>query len=106
MTGATADEIRQEIHAHGPAPAGICVAKAVVNYTSGVILASECSGCDKVDHDVNLVGWGVDSSNVSYWLVRNNWGTAWGDGGYFRIERGVNACVIEHGVRAVTPYVL
>jgi hypothetical protein len=75
MTGASADEIRQEIYDHGPIPAGICISHAVSNYnkTSGVVMKSDCEGCDHIDHDVNLIGWGVDGANVdrasvSYWV--------------------------------------
>ena len=31
----------------------------------------------------------------SYWVVRNSWGEWWGEGGWFRIERGTNALGIE-----------
>jgi hypothetical protein len=45
-------------------------------------------------HAVDIVGWGeerVGGRLVPYWIVRNSWGVAWGDDGYFRIERGIDA---------------
>ena len=42
-----------------------------------------------IDHSVTLVGYGTDDkSGDMYWLVRNSWGTSWGENGYYRI-----ACV-------------
>jgi len=32
-----------------------------------------------------------------YWLVRNSWGTYWGELGFFKLERGANALQIEGG---------
>jgi hypothetical protein len=110
LDSAHVDVIRAEIMAHGPVATGMCVAKAALNYTGGVLPASACAGCDKIDHDVNLVGWGsgatASGAEVPYWLVRNNWGSAWGEGGFFRIERGKNACALELAVRAPTPKVV
>jgi len=41
-----------------------------------------------MDHAVQLVGYGTDaSSNKMFWLVRNSWGSGWGEKGYIRIER-------------------
>ena len=31
----------------------------------------------------------------AYWIVRNSWGEWWGEGGWFRIQRGTNALGIE-----------
>lgn len=107
MVAPTADEIRAEIHEFGPVAAGMCVdgggdggTGSIMNYTGGVILASGGVKCTKVNHDVNLVGWGVDAG-VPYWLARNNWGRSWGEGGFFRIERGQDAFIIESHVRTV-----
>ncbi|CAL5973063.1 Cathepsin_B [Hexamita inflata] len=43
---------------------------------------------------VSIVGYGEENS-TKFWVVRNAWGTAWGEQGYFRIVRGTNECQIE-----------
>ncbi|XP_021897428.1 cysteine proteinase COT44 [Carica papaya] len=53
------------------------------HYQSGVF-TGEC-GTD-LDHGVIIVGYGTENG-VDYWLVRNSWGTNWGDSGYIKIER-------------------
>jgi cathepsin B len=45
-------------------------------------------------HTVKIIGWGTEKG-VDYWLCENSWGSWWGDGGYFKIRRGVNECGIE-----------
>ena len=37
------------------------------------------------DHVVSLVGWD-DNGGDGYWILRNSWGTDWGEGGYMRIK--------------------
>jgi cathepsin L len=39
-----------------------------------------------IDHAVQLVGYGVDGT-TPYWIVRNSWGTSWGEQGYIRLLR-------------------
>mmetsp|Transcript_9038 Transcript_9038/g.22919 ORF Transcript_9038/g.22919 Transcript_9038/m.22919 type:complete len:167 (-) Transcript_9038:179-679(-) len=57
------------------------------------------------NHDVELVGFGVDG-DVPYWIGRNSWGTSWGDGGWFKLCRGTNNLGIEsEGCAWVTPLV-
>lgn len=34
-------------------------------------------------------------SDIFTWILRNNWGEYWGEDGFFRVERGVNALAIE-----------
>jgi cathepsin L len=64
---------------------------AFQGYTSGVI----SSGCGtSLDHGVLVVGYGTDSKYGDYWLVKNSWGTSWGEAGYVRISRTGDVCGI------------
>jgi len=60
-------------------------------YTSGVLDDPSC-GTD-IDHGQTIIGWGTDAATKKdYWLLRNMWGTNWGDQGYVRVVRGKNMC--------------
>ena len=55
-------------------------------YGGGIYNDPNC-GYD-LDHGVLIVGYGYDSEiNLEYWLVKNSWGTDWGENGYIRILR-------------------
>lgn len=66
------------------------------DYVSGVYTSTTClNGPSDVNHAVLAVGYGSDPvSGLDYWLVKNSWGSDWGDEGFFKIERGVNMCGI------------
>ena len=53
-------------------------------YESGVITGSACG--TNLDHGVLVVGYGTES-NQPYWLVKNSWGSSWGEDGYVKIEK-------------------
>ncbi|KAJ4954716.1 hypothetical protein NE237_011499 [Protea cynaroides] len=55
-------------------------------YSSG-IFTGECG--NNLDHAVTLIGYGVNEEGTKYWLVKNSWGTSWGENGYMRIQRDV-----------------
>lgn len=41
-----------------------------------------------IDHAVQCVGYGHDFDNgMDYWIVRNSWGTNWGEDGFIRLSR-------------------
>ncbi len=41
----------------------------------------------KINHSVQLVGYGTDPNLGDYWLVRNTWGPLFGEQGYIRLRR-------------------
>ena len=55
-----------------------------------------------VNHAVVAVGWGVQNG-TNYWVIRNSWGTNWGQKGYIFMQRGVNLCCVEESPYHVTP---
>lgn len=81
------DAMQSWLAQHGPLQISID-ASDLQHYKSGVL--TSCTA-GPIDHDVQLVGYGVDNG-VQYWRIRNSWAESWGEAGFFRVKRGVNAC--------------
>ncbi|KAK4759155.1 hypothetical protein SAY87_022286 [Trapa incisa] len=58
-------------------------------FYSGGVFTGSC-GTD-VDHAVTVVGFGRSSARKKYWILKNSWGTGWGEKGYMRIQRDVRS---------------
>jgi len=78
------EAIKQAIYDHGPVSVAVCVNSAFQGYPGGVFTGPECTS---VNHAVVLVGW-KDSDGA--WILRNSWGSGWGESGYMRIEYGTS----------------
>ena len=51
-----------------------------------------------LDHEVLLVGFGVDGrTGLPYYKLKNSWGTSWGEGGFMRIKAYSNTCGLATG---------
>ncbi|XP_052258054.1 tubulointerstitial nephritis antigen-like [Dreissena polymorpha] len=104
-------DIMSEIQMNGPVQATFRVQDDFFMYRSGVYKYSRTGSVSasreddrRLNHSVRIIGWGeevIGQRLVKYWLCANSWGTAWGEGGYFRIERGSNECEIESFVLGV-----
>ncbi|XP_055853685.1 cathepsin L [Episyrphus balteatus] len=58
-------------------------------YNEGVYNETACDS-ENLDHGVLAVGYGTDEDGTDYWLVKNSWGTTWGDKGYIKMIRNEN----------------
>lgn len=72
--------------AHQPVSVGID-ADDFMFYESGVF-NGPCY--TDLDHGVVVVGYGA-VHETKYWIVKNSWGVSWGENGYIRIKRDVDA---------------
>jgi len=63
-------------------------------YSSGIFTNTNCG--TNLDHATNVVGWGT-SGDMDYWIMRNSWGTSWGDKGYMMLQivSGAGLCGIQ-----------
>jgi len=52
-------------------------------YTSGIFSSTGCG--TNLDHATLVVGYGSDAG-TEYWIMKNSWGTVWGEEGYMRLE--------------------
>lgn len=82
------DDLKQAVAAFGPISVGVhSSCRSFLYYKSGVLNDPACR--KQVDHGVLAVGYDT-AAGLDYWLVKNSWGTSWGEQGYIRIARNKN----------------
>jgi len=59
------------------------IASVAVLYKGGIMDSPECT--PSTDHAVGVVGYGKEKG-VGFWILRNSWGTHWGEKGYMRVK--------------------
>ena len=81
------------LNTHGPVVVAIDVGttELLMSYIDGIFPGIACG--TEQDHAVTIVGY-----TPEYWIIRNSWGVDWGDGGYFYLERGINACGVADSI--------
>ncbi|KAL6630498.1 hypothetical protein ACP70R_028571 [Stipagrostis hirtigluma subsp. patula] len=77
--------------ANQPVSVGIDGADQAFQLYSGGMMTAD--GCGTVmNHAVLAIGYGAADDGSQYWLLKNQWGEGWGEGGYMTLERGTDAC--------------
>ena len=95
------DEVKEFLYETGPLAIALN-ADPLQTYSSGIldVTSTKCP-TSGINHAVTLVGYGTEN-NVAYWIVKNSWGTSWGEKGYFRIRRGNGTCGINCYITTAT----
>ncbi|KAH3766826.1 peptidase C1A family protein [Pelomyxa schiedti] len=92
------DDMKTEIMTNGPVVAEIATPDQFYTWHSSDIF-NITGKFNEYDHAISIFGWGHDSaSNLDYWLIRNSWGTGWGDPtapGTIKIQMGSDIIGIE-----------
>ena len=82
-----------EIYQRGPISCMMALTEQLrFNYTGGIFV--DQTGRTNDDHVVSVTGWGEDNGK-KYWIIRNSWGSHWGENGTLRLIKGINNLGIE-----------
>ena len=74
------ENLKSELYTYGPLIVDMRVYKDFFSYQSGIY--SKVKGSYQGDHAILIVGY---NDAGQYFIVKNSWGTGWGESGYFRI---------------------
>ncbi|EGT43679.1 hypothetical protein CAEBREN_04647 [Caenorhabditis brenneri] len=90
---ANEDQIADWVAREGPVSFLMPVPKSIMFYRGGIFNPSmaECRAQAVGNHVMAIVGFGREG-NQKFWIVKNSWGTRWGEQGYLKMARGVNIC--------------
>ncbi|CAG9832879.1 unnamed protein product [Diabrotica balteata] len=86
------DSLRRAIATVGPISIAMQATTHLQLYKGGILNDPSCVNyAPFMNHGVLAVGYGTQD-DTDYWIVKNSWGTLWGEEGFFRIQR--NTCCI------------
>ncbi|KAJ4816690.1 Cysteine protease [Rhynchospora pubera] len=58
-------------------------------YSSGIFNGPCEADTFHLNHAVTIVGYGAENG-IKYWIVKNSWGTSWGDSGYIKMQKDIS----------------
>ena len=96
-----AQDMMTEIYKNGPIACGINAAE-IDDYQGGVLNLPK--KLKTINHIISIVGWGYDETlDKQYWIIRNSWGSYWGELGFMRLVVGENQLGIEKSCAYAIP---
>lgn len=75
----------------GPAVVIIDAGHSWQHYSKGILRSTQCGKTQ--NHAVLLVGYDY-TGPVPFYIIKNSWGSKWGENGFIRLEAGKNTCAI------------
>ncbi|XP_065367632.1 uncharacterized protein LOC135960300 [Calliphora vicina] len=89
------DHLQFAVAYEGPVTVSVHANDNFINYKSGIFDDPDCSQI--ANHAVLVVGYGTENGQ-DYWLIKNSWGTHWGDNGYVKMARnkGSQCAIAKH----------
>jgi len=75
--------------AHQPVSVAIEASSQDFQFYAEGVFTGECG--TELDHGVVVVGYGKSPEGINHWIVRNSWGPDWGEEGYIKMQRGIEA---------------
>ncbi|CAF3313614.1 unnamed protein product [Rotaria sp. Silwood2] len=91
-------QMAEAITNYGPMFIGLDAnSKLFMFYQDGILNIDNCpNNPQDMDHAMTVVGYGYDEAlKTPYWIIKNSWGTKWGEKGYLRLIKDAgNMCGI------------
>ncbi|RNA27796.1 Cathepsin L [Brachionus plicatilis] len=86
-------QLEMAVREYGPVSVGVHASPDFMMYNGGVFNGSDCT--NTLNHAVVVVGFN-NVHQPNFWIVRNSWGSWWGESGYIRMLKGSNICGIAN----------
>jgi len=93
------ENMKNEIFTNGPIACGINAIE-IDDYHGGILDVPNAK--KTINHIISIVGWGNDLGK-DYWIIRNSWGSYWGEMGFMRLVIGENQLGIEKSCAFAIP---
>ncbi|XP_078523034.1 cathepsin S-like [Lissotriton helveticus] len=75
----------------GPVTVGFAVTEDFQLFSGEGIYDGDCA--EEANHAIIIIGYGTDDGE-DYWIIKNSWGTEWGENGFAKVKRNANQCEI------------
>jgi len=78
------DTLKNYLMQNGPLAIDVDASGWSQNYGAGILTCSNPG----LDHAILLTGWDKDQNGTPYWIIKNSWGTGWGEQGFGWVQMG------------------